>query len=156
MRLVQRAHTPGLPAGRHLGPACRRPAAAHRAGTLPGRQGPRRLGRARFHHLRTGAAQLVSLSPSGQLTRVGWSSYDLDSPATAKERTRIAMQIETPCLRVNVRPLRKATRPPFGDLHRTSYLYCYFQDAQGNVMRLLPNRVNPNALCLGTPGRAHS
>ncbi|MBN9367136.1 MAG: DUF4384 domain-containing protein [Comamonadaceae bacterium] len=89
----------------------------------------------------------VSLSPSGQLTRVGWSSHDLGAPATASGATRIAMQIEN--------PLPAGERPAFeeGDqvflsatVSRTAYLYCYFQDAQGNVMRLLPNSVNPNAL----------
>ncbi|OJX34616.1 MAG: peptidoglycan-binding protein [Burkholderiales bacterium 68-12] len=102
----------------------------------------------------------VTLSPSGTLSRVGWNSQQLDAPGTtppgaaplpavaaADSTTRVELQIEN--------PLPAGERPAFeeGDqvflsatVSRTSYLYCYFQDAQGNVMRLLPNSVNPKAL----------
>ena len=108
----------------------------------------------------------VTLSPSGQLSRVGWTSHSLGDPAApplpgtgpstvpvampapaAPAVTRVAIQIEN--------PLPAGERVAFeeGDqvflsatVSRNSYLYCYFQDAQGGVMRLLPNSVNPHAL----------
>ena len=97
----------------------------------------------------------VELDESGILTRVGWSNLGTlqvaDGGAPKDMNTAapwmIDMQIEN--------PQPAGERPAFSEgdqvflsatVSRTSYLYCYFSDAAGNVMRLLPNAITPNSL----------
>lgn len=97
----------------------------------------------------------VELDESGTLTRVGWSNLhslqvadgETSSGVHTTEPWMIDLQIEN--------PQPAGERPAFAEgeqvflsatVSRTSYLYCYFSDSAGNVMRLLPNAITPNAL----------
>lgn len=99
----------------------------------------------------------VKLNEDGALERIGWSTsgpVDLlamsPAPSEGLQSVRpwmIDMQIEN--------PQPAGERPAFTEgeqvflsatLSRASYLYCYFSDAAGNVMRLLPNAISTNAL----------
>lgn len=116
----------------------------------------------------------VALGTNGQLTRVGWFSKDTgymsagnapiavtgatvtteNVPAQAASQnafgappqpTRIDMQIEN----------MAADKSSFesgeqifisATLSKASHLYCYFSEAGGNVIRLIPNATNPSSL----------
>lgn len=100
----------------------------------------------------------VGLDENGALARVGWSASGPQQMAAegvppAGAGTGMAppwmidMQIEN--------PQPAGERPAFTEgeqvflsatVSRTSYLYCYFSDAAGSVMRLLPNAISTNAL----------
>ncbi len=97
----------------------------------------------------------VELDESGALTRVGWSN--LGSLQVADGGTPTDMNTTAPWM-IDMQienPQPAGERPAFSEgeqvflsatVTRTSYLYCYFSDAAGNVMRLLPNAITPNAL----------
>lgn len=98
----------------------------------------------------------VELDTNGALARIGWSESGSQvaalkgpSPQTTSAIMpwMIDMQIEN--------PQPAGERPAFSEgdqvflsatVSRTSYLYCYFSDSSGNVMRLLPNAISTNAL----------
>ena len=93
----------------------------------------------------------VTLAPDGTLQRVGWGPSSPPGPAEPASATApprvIDMQIENtlppgtePTFEVGEQVFASAT------VSRTSHLYCYFADADGNVMRLVPNTVTPHAL----------
>lgn len=99
----------------------------------------------------------VKLSEDGSMVRMGWSASGPADMAVASAAPSevdssgrpwmIDMQIEN--------PQPAGERPAFTEgeqvflsatLSRSSYLYCYFSDAAGNVMRLLPNAISTNAM----------
>lgn len=99
----------------------------------------------------------VKLSEDGSMVRMGWSASGPGDMAVASAAPSygnltgrpwmIDMQIEN--------PQPAGERPAFTEgeqvflsatLSRSSYLYCYFSDAAGNVMRLLPNAISTNAM----------
>ena len=106
----------------------------------------------------------VTLGADGKLAQIGWSSthaQPLDSPVASARRSPMAavsagyggkpllrvidMQIENVLLdrsafEVGEQVFLSAT------LSRSSYMYCFMQEAAGSVVRLLPNVTNPNAL----------
>ncbi|EER60592.1 Peptidoglycan-binding domain 1 protein [Acidovorax delafieldii 2AN] len=106
----------------------------------------------------------VTLAPDGTLARVGWTSTGaVATPATgasagaaavpeatiatAPEATRVELQIENP-LPAGERAAFEEGEQVFlsATVSRTSHLYCYFADARGGVMRLLPNAIHPHSL----------
>lgn len=107
----------------------------------------------------------VSLGKDGKLVQIGWSSTNASPQANAADYRRpggtspygpsaygsappprtISLQIE------NVLVGRSAFEVGeqiflSASLSRASYLYCFLHEANGKVMRLLPNATNPNAL----------
>lgn len=118
----------------------------------------------------------VSLSASGQLSQVGWSSSGGTTLKTTVSTTgTTTTTITTNTLPISGSPYLQAAlgapalprrlelqlenplvgRPAFeigeqiflsASLSRASYLYCFLHEAGGTVMRLLPNATNPSAL----------
>jgi len=100
----------------------------------------------------------VSLAPDGTLSRIGWNTTGLTPGTVASTDTVTAGTATPPARTIDMQienPLPAGERPAFAEgeqvflsatVSRTSHLYCYFADASGNVMRLLPNSVNPNSL----------
>lgn len=90
----------------------------------------------------------VSLTPDGHLQRIGWvndqgvASADSGAPANAQgQPAKLDMQIE------NLMAGREYFLP--GEqiflsttVSRTAYLYCYMENANKQIMRLLPNATN--------------
>jgi hypothetical protein len=109
----------------------------------------------------------VTLAPDGTLARIGWGvngapeTTTVTAAATPGQEPAvpapIAMAAAAAPTRVDIQienPLPAGERPAFEEgeqvflsatVTRTSYLYCYFADASGSVMRLLPNAVTPHA-----------
>lgn len=106
----------------------------------------------------------VTLGPDGQMQQVGWGSGG--GAKTVRTRTvpgtavaaptlggtptprGIDLQLENPLVGRNAFEVGEQVFISAA-LNRASYLYCFFQDAQGRVMRALPNPTNPNALVTG-------
>ena len=106
----------------------------------------------------------VTLGVDGKLAQIGWSSTNAQPLGIAVASARrspmaavstgyggkpplrvIDMQIENVLLdrgafEVGEQVFLSAT------LSRSSYMYCFMQEAAGSVVRLLPNVTNPNAL----------
>ena len=106
----------------------------------------------------------VTLGADGKLAQIGWSSTNAQPLGTVVASARrspmaaasteyggkpplrvIDMQIENVLLdrsafEVGEQVFLSAT------LSRSSYMYCFMQEAAGSVVRLLPNVTNPNAL----------
>ncbi len=101
----------------------------------------------------------VALDHNGALTRIGWTSGGATSIAGpdgqvlpglgggAPAPWLIDMQLEN--------PQPAGERPPFlageqvfvsASVSRASHLYCYFVDARGQTMRILPNALQPTSL----------
>ena len=99
----------------------------------------------------------VALDETGALTRVGWATSapqevtaadgSSSNPLLAAAPWMLDMQIENP-QPVGERPAFTEGEQVFlsATVSRTSYLYCYFSDSSGKVMRLLPNALTPSAL----------
>ena len=109
----------------------------------------------------------VGLTSQGTLDRIGWNASGMVAmPAGYKDEdgppivdigdptppitpavTTVELQIEN--------PQPAGERPAFTEgeqvflsatVSRASFLYCYFVDSGGTVMRLMPNAANPNAM----------
>nr|WP_245660694.1 DUF4384 domain-containing protein [Polaromonas jejuensis] len=96
----------------------------------------------------------VGLAPDGTLARVGWSGGGMMQATSAMAASTgtpaagtIDLQIENP-LPAGERPAFEEGEQVFlsATVSRASHLYCYFADASGGVMRLLPNSITPNSL----------
>ena len=101
----------------------------------------------------------VALAEDGSLTRIGWTSSGPEAvtvadgtaaPAmglTSAKPWMIDLQIENP-QPASERPAFTAGEQIFlsATVSRASYLYCYYADSTGNVMRLLPNGLQPSSL----------
>ncbi|RYF79927.1 MAG: DUF4384 domain-containing protein [Comamonadaceae bacterium] len=85
----------------------------------------------------------VATGEDGKLTRVGWPVSD--TVALAAAPFFIDMQIENP---VRDRTAFEAGTQIFASatVSRTSHLFCYLHDSNGNVVRVLPNMANPSSL----------
>ncbi len=93
----------------------------------------------------------VALADDGQLQRVGWAAnasvasnntatVDAPTPALALD-----MQIENLGLHKNS---FESGQQIFASavLNRAAYMQCYLVEAEGNIVRILPNATNPHAL----------
>lgn len=87
--------------------------------------------------------EFVAVGEDGQLTRIGWG--ELGSRETPPVPLTINMQIEN--------TVKDRTAFPPGTnifasatVSRAAYLYCYLNDANGNIVKLLPNMLHPEAL----------
>jgi hypothetical protein len=108
----------------------------------------------------------VVLDGDGRLARVGWTpaaSVSAEAPPrrvpgtaraqaalqSAPQPRGLELQLENPLVG---REAYEVGEQVFvsAALSRASYLYCFLQDAQGRVLRLLPNQANPNALVSGS------
>ncbi len=85
----------------------------------------------------------VAIGEDGKLTRVGWS--ELGQGQVAAAPLAIDMQIENA---VRDRSAFEAGTQIFSSVtvSRAAHLFCYLHDANGNVVRLLPNMGNPSSL----------
>jgi hypothetical protein len=108
----------------------------------------------------------VTLGTDGRLLRVGWTSaapmsravpMDRTVSATGRARSSVGgpggarvldLQLENPMVG---RTAFEVGEQVFvsAALSRASYLYCFYQDGAGRVLRLLPNPANPSALVSG-------
>ncbi|MDO5623566.1 MAG: DUF4384 domain-containing protein [Pseudomonadota bacterium] len=87
--------------------------------------------------------EFVALDESGHLARVGWP--ELSQGQVAQAPLTVNMQIENTvrdktAFETGTHIFTSAT------VSRASHLFCYLRDASGNVVRLLPNMVNPDSL----------
>lgn len=84
----------------------------------------------------------VAIGPDGNLERVGWPTGDATLSRTPLS---VTMAIENP---VRDRTEFAAGTQIFASatVSRSAYLYCYLQDANGNVVQLQPNMASPSAL----------
>lgn len=85
----------------------------------------------------------VSVDENGQLERVGWSELEQAPPQPVP--LAIDMQIE------NMVKDRTAFAPGTSifasvTVSRAAHLFCYINDANGNIVRLLPNMLQPESL----------
>ncbi|MFT3776776.1 MAG: DUF4384 domain-containing protein [Ottowia sp.] len=101
----------------------------------------------------------VALNADGNLTRIGWTGSGVqhvavsDGPSapviglTSPAPWMVDLQIENP-QPVGERPAFTEGEQIFlsARVSRASHLYCYFSDATGSVMRLLPNALQPSSL----------
>jgi len=85
----------------------------------------------------------VAVGEDGQLTRVGWT--ELDNGQAKPVPLAINMQIEN--------TVKDRTAFPPGTnifasvtVSRAAHLFCYLNDANGNVVKLLPNLLHPDSL----------
>jgi peptidoglycan hydrolase-like protein with peptidoglycan-binding domain len=87
----------------------------------------------------------VTLDENGNMTQVGWGPKGELRMAAANAPLRIDMQVENP---VPDRSRFESGTQIFlsARVNRAAYFYCFMSDQQGNVIRLLPNAANPNAL----------
>lgn len=85
----------------------------------------------------------VGVNEAGQLARIGWP--DLSQGKLARATLSVNLQIENT---VKDRTTFESGTHLFTSVtvSRSAYLYCYLQDANKNVIRLLPNMVNQEAL----------
>ena len=100
----------------------------------------------------------VKLAADGTLARVGWtqngaaitavgSAHAAESIATAPAVNKVLLQIENPAPAGERLPFEQGEQIFLSAIvTRSAHLYCYFADAKGSVMRLLPNAVNPNTI----------
>lgn len=112
----------------------------------------------------------VALGPEGKLVQIGWTStnatplgFKAPTVALAKRRImpfgsgvpvgygdspaprHIDLQIENVLVDRNAFEVGEQVFLS-ASLSRASYMYCFLQQADGSVMRLLPNATNPSAL----------
>ena len=85
----------------------------------------------------------VAIGDDGQLARIGWG--ELSSGQVAPIPLTIDMQIE------NMVKDRSAFAPGTDifasvSVSRAAHLFCYLHDANGNIVRLLPNMLQPDSL----------
>lgn len=87
--------------------------------------------------------EFVAVGDDGQLARIGWG--ELASGEIKPVPLTINMQIEN--------TVKDRTAFPPGTnifasatVSRAAYLFCYLKDANGNVVKLLPNMLHPDAL----------
>ncbi|ARU04884.1 peptidoglycan-binding protein [Comamonas serinivorans] len=87
----------------------------------------------------------VTLDETGKITQVGWGPKGGDLQVASNAPLRIDMQVENP---VPDRTRFESGTQVFisARVNRAAYFYCFMSDGQGNVIRLLPNSANPNAL----------
>ena len=113
--------------------------------------------------------RFVVLDNSGHLQQIGWTpsgpsggaqeskTYAAYLPVKGSKELQLSSQ--TPADReidLQIKnPLGPGEKPTFevgeqvfaaATVSRASHVYCFFNDAAGNVMRLTPNNVNPNSL----------
>ena len=86
----------------------------------------------------------VTLDENGTMTQVGWSAKG-ELTASPNLPLRVDMQVENP---VPDRTRFESGTQVFlsARVSRAAYFYCFMSDGVGNVIRLLPNASNPNAL----------
>ena len=93
----------------------------------------------------------VGLDDDGVLTRVGWTQDSLRTTSTAAGSSSapwaINIQLENP-QPAGVRPAFTEGEQIFlsATVSKASHLYCFYVDAAGSVMRLLPNALQTNTL----------
>lgn len=95
----------------------------------------------------------VALGPDGSLTRIGWTNTGPMTVAALEPAVgpagpwSIDLQLENP-QPAGIRPAFSEGEQIFlsATVSRTSHLYCYYVDATGTVMRLLPNALQSNTL----------
>ncbi|HMN21129.1 MAG TPA: DUF4384 domain-containing protein [Ottowia sp.] len=87
--------------------------------------------------------EFVAVGEDGQLTRIGWG--ELGNGDVKPVPLAIDMQIEN--------TVKDRTAFPPGTnifasvtVTRAAYLFCYLKDGNGNVVKLLPNMLHPDAL----------
>nr|WP_240933363.1 DUF4384 domain-containing protein [Diaphorobacter sp. HDW4B] len=113
--------------------------------------------------------RFVVLDNSGRMQQIGWTpsgpsggapetktyagylpvknAKELQLASTTALERDIDLQIKNP-LPPGEKPTFEVGEQVFAaaTVSRASHVYCYFNDAVGNVMRLTPNNVNPNSL----------
>ena len=129
------------PAERELPPGS--PALREAIGRFQADMGAVVTGEISFNLYERALRDFVTVDETGQLARVGWS--ELSSGQVAQVPLTIDMQIE------NTVKDRTAFAPGTQifasvSVSRAAYLYCYLNDANGNVVKLLPNMLHPSAL----------
>ena len=101
----------------------------------------------------------VALDDTGAFTRIGWTSSGPQHVATADGTSAPAIGLTTAApwlidLQIE-NPQPAGERPAFTEgeqiflsatVTKASHLYCYYADAAGGVMRLLPNALQPHSL----------
>ena len=104
----------------------------------------------------------VALDKEGRLVQVGWTPTSATPVATVasaaanSRRSAVAYGASPPARTIDLQienVLVGRTAFEVGEqiflsasLSRASYMYCFLHEANGTVMRLLPNATNPNAL----------
>ena len=106
-------------------------------------------------------SDFVTLGPDGKLQRVGWTDAGVaprrNVPGTTQPRQALGspppplaidLQLENPMVGRNGFEVGEQVFVSAA-LSRAAYLYCFYVDGQGRLLRLLPNPTNPNALVSG-------
>ena len=100
----------------------------------------------------------VTLNEDGSLQRIGWTSTGAITTALSDTQTSVAswpaarpwmidMQIENPQPATERAPFQQGEQVFLSaTVSRASHLYCFFADAKGSVMRLLPNGMQTQTL----------
>jgi hypothetical protein len=95
----------------------------------------------------------VALADDGQLQRVGWAA---NANTSAPSNNTVTADAPTPALALDMQIENLGTNKSSFEsgqqifasavLNRAAYLQCYLVEAEGNIVRILPNATNPNAL----------
>ena len=100
----------------------------------------------------------VTLNEDGSLQRIGWTNTGAITTALSDTQTSVAswpaarpwmidMQIENPQPATERAPFQQGEQVFLSaTVSRASHLYCFFADAKGSVMRLLPNGMQTQTL----------
>ncbi len=99
----------------------------------------------------------VALADDGQLQRVGWAANaSAPSNNTAATDVLTSISTSTPALALDMQIENlgihknsfESGQQIFASavLNRAAYMQCYLVEAEGNIVRILPNATNPNAL----------
>ncbi|QNN59020.1 DUF4384 domain-containing protein [Diaphorobacter ruginosibacter] len=113
-------------------------------------------------------SHFVTLDNSGRLQQVGWSTSGPGGTAAVAKGAPGYLPVKGKAFELNAQtapervidlkiknPMLPGSSPTFevgeqvfaaATVSRASHVYCFFNDAVGNVMRLTPNNVNPNSL----------
>jgi hypothetical protein len=106
-------------------------------------------------------SDFVALGPDGKLQRVGWSDAGVaprrNVPGTNQPRQALGSPPQPITIDLQLEnPMVGRTGFEVGEqvfvsaaLSRAAYLYCFYVDGQGRLLRLLPNPTHPNALVSG-------
>lgn len=106
-------------------------------------------------------SDFVALGPDGKLQRVGWSDAGVAPRRNVAGTSQPRQALGSPAQPITIdlqleNPMVGRTAFEVGEqvfvsaaLSRAAYLYCFYLDGQGRLLRLLPNPTHPNALVSG-------
>lgn len=106
-------------------------------------------------------SDFVALGPDGKLQRVGWSDAGVAPRRNVAGTNQPRQALGSPAQPITIdlqleNPMVGRTAFEVGEqvfvsaaLSRAAYLYCFYVDGQGRLLRLLPNPTHPNALVSG-------